>query len=780
MPTLSQLLAGETPDSTKSFGDYFDYINKSLAIIQKVKVEPLCGWKKIDDDEYELVPPNESIDPASWQAKVRDALRMAGTSISVYHVKEEDVSHVGGLQRLDFKLKDEQECEVIACDADELSLRLDPPPAKDELLFLELDDRTLKAQKSALQTLQKTPKPGHHALLRLFSNEGCQGDRWPGFNASSYPNPKWKIIKATYPGADAQIDFIKAAMRTPDFVLLKGPPGSGKTTAISELVLQMAAQRPGARILLTASTHVAIDNVLEKLADHAADVTCLRIASENTANRVEHPKVQDMLLKRVVRKEHLRLLDLHSSPKTPAEKSFRALLDSKQGEEELRKVILLSATLAAGTPQGILQHPAIKPSKESAYAIPPCFFDMIIVDEASKTSLLEFLIPAVHARTWVIVGDDRQLPPYMGRPEVGAGLFALAPDVPEKIIEETAGKLVRWREFFFQKLDTHEMQIADPNLERAARLLRKICLPSVYGLLSQGHGQGGEPTPLTQGLPHDALRQRSFALTHQNRMHPEISAFPRQAFYTSPRDSAEALLLDSPDLQKRPWPLANLFTHRSIWVNVPTPPAQAGANGLRQESNPAEAFVIARYIFQAAQAHPKASIAVISFYKAQLRLIKKTIQQLAEDNCVPLPKQIEHLTVDSCQGREADMVFVSFTFAGGSRFVRDPNRLNVALTRARHQLVLVGNIEAMLRKAAKPGEERNYLAELAKHHRERQMTPTVLLEEFYAERQRGPARRDTYRPKSSGPSNPRKPSARPPTGPLDNPFNRLDFGDFKP
>jgi hypothetical protein len=405
---------------------------------------------------------------------------------------------------------------------------------------------------------------------------------------------------------------------------------------------------------------------------------------------------------------------------------------------------------------------------------------MIIVDEASKTSLLEFLIPAVHARTWVIVGDDRQLPPYMGRPEVGAGLFALAPDVPEKAIEEAAGNLVRWREFFFQQLDEHKLRIADPELERAARLLRKICLPSVYGLLAQGHGQGGEPTPLTQGLPRDALRQRSFALTHQNRMHPEISAFPRHAFYSTSQASGEPLLQDSPNVRQRPWPLANLFTHRSIWVNVPTPPNQTSEDGRRQESNPAEAFIVARYILQAAQEHPQASIAVISFYKAQLKLIRKSIEKLAEDNGVPPPKHIEHLTVDSCQGREADMVFVSFTFAGGSRFVRDPNRLNVALTRARHQLVLVGNRDGMLRKAAKPGEERNYLAELAQHHRERQMTPTPLLEEFYAERQRGPARHDTYRPKPSTQSSPRKPSARPPTGPLDNPFNRLDSGDFQP
>jgi hypothetical protein len=780
MPTISQFLAGESADSTRAFGDYFDYIQKSLAIIQDVKVEPLCGWTEVADDEFVLKPPTESGDPAVWQEKIRKALRMAGTSIRIYHVKEEDVDFSGRSPGLSSKLREDQECEVVACDPDELTLHLEPPPAKDELLFLELDDRTLKAQKGALQALQKTPKPEHRPLLRLFSNEGCRADRWTDFGGGHVPDPAWKIIDPTYPGARAQINFIKAALHTPDFVLLKGPPGSGKTTAISELVLQMAAQRPGSRILLTASTHVAIDNVLEKLADHAADVTCLRIASDNTANRVEHPKVRDMLLKKVVHKEHQRLLALHSSPRTDAAKSFRALLDGKQGEEELRKVILQSATLAAGTPQGILQHPAIKPSKDAAYALPPCFFDMIIVDEASKTSLLEFLIPAVHAQTWVIVGDDRQLPPYMGRPEVGAGLFALAPDVPEEELEATAGNLVRWREFYFQQLDSDKIPLPSPGLERAARILRKICLPSIYGLLSQGHGQGGEPTPLSQGLPDDALRLRSFALTHQNRMHPEISAFPRQAFYTPTGKTTDTLLQDSPNVLQRPWPLAKLFAYRSIWVNIPTPPSQSNADGRRQESNQAEAFVVARYILQSVQVHPKASIAVISFYKAQLRLIKETLRQLAEDEGVPQPKHIEHLTVDSCQGREADMVFVSFTFAGGSRFVRDPNRLNVALTRARHQLVLVGNHAGMLRKAAKPGEERNYLAELAAHHQQRQLTPTELLSQIHRQRQRGPERQGNRSPKPSSPTSLRKPSARPSSGPLNHPFDRLDRGDFRP
>ena len=46
-------------------------------------------------------------------------------------------------------------------------------------------------------------------------------------------------------------------------ILFIGPPGSGKTTAICELVLQLAKQ--GKRALLCASTHVAVDNVLERI-----------------------------------------------------------------------------------------------------------------------------------------------------------------------------------------------------------------------------------------------------------------------------------------------------------------------------------------------------------------------------------------------------------------------------------------------------------------------------------------------------------------------------------
>lgn len=66
-------------------------------------------------------------------------------------------------------------------------------------------------------------------------------------------------------GTAEQRSFVQRALATPDFVFLEGPPGSGKTTAICEFILQLALQ--GKRALLCASTHVAVDNVLERLMD---------------------------------------------------------------------------------------------------------------------------------------------------------------------------------------------------------------------------------------------------------------------------------------------------------------------------------------------------------------------------------------------------------------------------------------------------------------------------------------------------------------------------------
>ncbi len=130
------------------------------------------------------------------------------------------------------------------------------------------------------------------------------------------------------------------------------------------------------------------------------------------------------------------------------------------------------------------------------------------------------------------------------------------------------------------------------------------------------------------------------------------------------------------------------------------------SNGSYQ--NPAEAFAIVQLIKQIRQSaeynpamrdswHGAEHLRVITFYQAQASLLKG----MCHDAFGP---HVVVATVDSSQGCEADIVIVSFVRSNGDRvpgrvnqagFLTDDRRMNVALTRAKYQLICVGNARGM-------------------------------------------------------------------------------------
>lgn len=71
---------------------------------------------------------------------------------------------------------------------------------------------------------------------------------------------------------------VLAAYSGPDLLVVEGPPGTGKTTFITELVLQTLRREPNARVLLTSQTHVALDNSLERIVSQSGgNVEAIRI-----------------------------------------------------------------------------------------------------------------------------------------------------------------------------------------------------------------------------------------------------------------------------------------------------------------------------------------------------------------------------------------------------------------------------------------------------------------------------------------------------------------------
>lgn len=310
--------------------------------------------------------------------------------------------------------------EVLDRDPATQQLLLSREP-RDAALLLRPNTYQIFRQIQALQNLQNSPDRSALPLLKLF--ESIDHTTWPVFEPDDFEPEQWLVLtNASRPGTSEQRRFVRTALTTPDFAFLEGPPGSGKTTAICELVLQLALQ--GKRVLLCASTHVAVDNVLERLMaeDNPHRDLMIPIRIGDTRNVSE--KAAPWQLQRFVRTERKRLLDELQSLKarSAAQQDFYAAL--QHGNSTVERMVLEAANLVCGTTIGILQHPDIKNSQEHVRAE----FDVLIIDEASKTTFQEFLVPALFARRWIIVGDPRQLSPYVDDTELAINLEACLTD----------------------------------------------------------------------------------------------------------------------------------------------------------------------------------------------------------------------------------------------------------------------------------------------------------------------------------------------------------------
>ena len=319
--------------------------------------------------------------------------------------------------RLDFRYG--RRINVLDRDPERLRLLLERQPQEKELL-LRPNTWPLQCQIRAIQTLQNAPCAEHRPLLRLLEPVNRTG--WPDV-PYEHADLEWMVLTDSgRPGTDEQRQFVQLALDTPDLAFLEGPPGSGKTTTICELVLQLVRQ--GKRVLLCASTHVAVDNVLERLMDarnaHRELVIPVRVGDQRKVS----PKAQVWQLERFVHTERERLLQELRRVEVLSNAQRALRLSLEPGTTMIERLVLSASNLVCGTTIGILQHPDIK---NGTYGIPS--FDVLIVDEASKTTFQEFLVPALLARRWVLVGDPRQLSPYVDEAAMSINVASCLPSV---------------------------------------------------------------------------------------------------------------------------------------------------------------------------------------------------------------------------------------------------------------------------------------------------------------------------------------------------------------
>lgn len=319
-------------------------------------------------------------------------------------------------------------------------------PPDNSTLTVRVNTYSLRKQKEAISALLQMPVGEQARLIKLFENR--DRTEWQPSERSRI-NEWFVITDESRSGSAEQRKFISQAINTPDFAILEGPPGSGKTTVILELICQLAKQ--GKRVLLCGSTHVAIDNVLERLKEHRNGTSLLdrfhilpvRIGDEKRIN------------------EDIREFQINN------------LIEDNGIEQTL---LLEASNLVCGTTIGILQHPKFKDRNKNWRDTPMIpEFDYLIIDESSKTTFQEFLVPALYAKKWILVGDVMQLSPFTEREEIVCNIEQMSIDGKPLSYElqQAVFFLHKLKDCLYHKNNKYVLPVSDNTLKFIVQELEK-------------------------------------------------------------------------------------------------------------------------------------------------------------------------------------------------------------------------------------------------------------------------------------------------------------------
>jgi DNA replication ATP-dependent helicase Dna2 len=189
-----------------------------------------------------------------------------------------------------------------------------------------------------------------------------------------------------------QREAVARSLAARDFLLVQGPPGTGKTSVVAEIVKQAVAR--GERVLVAAFTNQAVDNVLRRLVTEGISDT-VRLGHELSVAAELRPY---RLLEQARR--HVRGNVPGAATDTDVEpRHVRAALRAA------RVVAATTATWSAERYDGVGE---------------PLEFDLAIVDEATQLTVPSILGALRFARRFVLVGDEKQLPPLVMSEEAAA------------------------------------------------------------------------------------------------------------------------------------------------------------------------------------------------------------------------------------------------------------------------------------------------------------------------------------------------------------------------
>jgi superfamily I DNA and/or RNA helicase len=533
---------------------------------------------------------------------------------------------------------------------------------------------------------------------------------------------------------------VSKALATNDVFLIQGPPGTGKTSVITEIILQILDKYPNDKILISSQSNVAVDNVLTRLSrTPSKEIKCVRIGREEKieeearqfeiekailnwqksiqAKSIEYwenyQKHNEQLLAGVKKianieeiKEQSQELQTLSKRLTEVIERFNSELiickdnsASQEFSDISLEIIYEKMVIEQKILESIekyvtkfgLEYPEQKQLKtwiDEEYKIvqnilgdnqenhekyiklqklnedwnkrlkrkqqdlisffiegvnvvgATCLgvanfkdanFDWVIVDEAGRSTAPETFVPMSKGQKIILVGDHRQLPPIIDQELQERALSEK--EIEKKVLE------VSLFEYFYDKL------------------------------------------PKTNKI----------TLNHQYRMHPYIGNLVSHLFYDD-QVSSERVNIEEKEHQLKQ------FDKNVYWIStsdVSLEKSQERESG-KSRDNPYEAKVIRAVLLKIQQDCQDNNlfkdVGVIAAYRKQIDTLESSIASNNREIWKNLHISIH--TVDAFQGGECDVIIYDLVRNNRQQklgFTSDDRRLNVALSRTRQLLIIVGN-----------------------------------------------------------------------------------------
>ncbi len=406
---------------------------------------------------------------------------------------------------------------------------------------------------------------------------------------------------------DFQKKAVLSCLAAEDIALVHGPPGTGKTTALIELIRQAALRKES--VFVTAPSNTACDNLLERLVGCGVNALRLGHPARITTALREHTLDFKLALHpvgRQITRAQEELERLFKRRQDVRDQIRDLKHEIRQMRKEVFERIMKEAEVIIGTP-GSSKEKSVRDKK----------FDLVIIDEATQATEPITWIPMTKAGRVVMAGDHFQLPPTV------------------------------------RSKEAEERGLGITLFERYHEVL------------------GAESKTL---------------LERQYRMNEKIMGFSSRIFYKN-------LLIADESVKNQTLSGLKSVQNTEETSTLPLVFIDTAGKGFEERLEPGSesrynaeeaGLVLSELSKMLTLGVPPTEIAVISPYSAQVRLL-----------CSQTPDPaVEIDSVDGFQGREKELVIVSLVrsnYEGEMGFLTDTRRMNVALTRARRKLIVIGD-----------------------------------------------------------------------------------------